>query len=82
MTNTTKSRVRRLRIKAGGPRHTETAFRLVCARQSNRCYYCNRVSRQLTRDHRVPLSKGGTDSIANIVAACRPCNSRKGTKVP
>ena len=28
-------------------------------------------------DHRVPLSRGGTNSIDNILPACRSCNGRK-----
>ncbi len=29
-------------------------------------------------DHVVPRSHGGPRTFENIVAACRPCNSRKG----
>jgi len=31
-------------------------------------------------DHAVPLSKGGTNDIDNLVFACTRCNSRKGAK--
>jgi len=30
-------------------------------------------------DHRIPLSRGGSNFIDNIVPACRPCNLRKHT---
>jgi hypothetical protein len=44
-----------------------------------RCYYCNSKLnvRTLTKDHRVPLSKGGTDFSTNLVPACKSCNSGK-----
>jgi 5-methylcytosine-specific restriction endonuclease McrA len=46
------------------------------------CQYCNTpyTKHNLTLDHVVPISKGGKTSWTNIVAACGPCNSRKGNK--
>jgi len=46
------------------------------------CQYCNTPysKSNLTLDHVLPLSKGGATSWTNIVAACGPCNSRKGNK--
>lgn len=43
------------------------------------CYYCGkRVSPdELTMDHRIPLSQGGTSSRDNIVPACKECNIKK-----
>jgi hypothetical protein len=29
-----------------------------------------------------PHSKGGSDDLSNLVAACKKCNSEKGTKLP
>lgn len=44
------------------------------------CQYCSiRFPRQeLTLDHVLPISKGGRTNWENIVAACGPCNHRKG----
>lgn len=47
----------------------------VFARDSQRCQYCNRPAENL--DHVIPRSRGGDHSWENVVAACRPCNSRK-----
>ena len=47
-----------------------------------RCAYCGRKTKKLTVDHFVPLSKGGTNYIKNIVPACRQCNSHKWDKDP
>jgi len=41
-----------------------------------RCAYCGDPA-PLEIDHRVPLSRGGTNSIENILPACGPCNRRK-----
>lgn len=46
------------------------------------CQYCNTpyTKNNLTLDHVLPLSKGGRTKWENIVAACGPCNTRKGNK--
>jgi len=36
----------------------------------------------LTRDHLVPLSRGGTNDWTNVITACSPCNTRKGSRLP
>ena len=48
------------------------------------CMYCGNQFAQhaLTRDHVVPLSRGGRDIWSNVVAACRSCNTRKGSRTP
>lgn len=48
------------------------------------CMYCGEQfpDGQLTRDHVVPLSKGGDDVWSNVVSACRDCNTRKGGRTP
>ncbi|GAB3749018.1 HNH endonuclease [Lysobacter olei] len=54
------------------------------ARDGYLCLYCGRgFSRaHLTRDHVLPVSKGGRDTWENVVAACFPCNSRKSNRTP
>ena len=49
--------------------------RAVFARDSNRCQYCGAAAENI--DHIIPRSKGGEHTWENVVAACRPCNSRK-----
>jgi hypothetical protein len=48
-------------------------------RDSNMCMYCGDFlfDFELTRDHVVPVSRGGTDTWKNVVTACRECNHRK-----
>ena len=47
------------------------------------CQYCNTnfPKHQLTLDHVMPISKGGKTTWENIVAACNPCNSKKGNSL-
>lgn len=54
------------------------------ARDQQLCLYCGREFNRhhLTRDHVMPLSKGGRDTWENVVAACFHCNSRKGGRTP
>jgi 5-methylcytosine-specific restriction endonuclease McrA len=42
----------------------------------NPCFYCGSTIR-MTIDHVIPLSRGGSHSIGNLVAACKACNSQK-----
>lgn len=66
----------RTRRKDSNGSFTSEAFRLLCETYNNRCVYCHKEL-PLTPDHKVPLSRGGSNDIGNIVPACRSCNSRK-----
>lgn len=41
-----------------------------------RCAYCGAAG-PLEADHRIPLARGGSNEIENILPACRRCNARK-----
>jgi 5-methylcytosine-specific restriction endonuclease McrA len=45
-----------------------------------RCAYCGIGQVPLEIDHVQPRSKGGSDRVANLVIACRPCNEAKGNQ--
>jgi 5-methylcytosine-specific restriction endonuclease McrA len=45
------------------------------------CQYCG-TREDLTFDHVIPRSKGGMTTWENVVAACSPCNLRKGDRLP
>lgn len=51
------------------------------AGQHGRCLWCGTTFGRLvlpTTDHLVPRLKGGPSITENEVAACRPCNARRG----
>lgn len=52
----------------------------IFARDKYKCAYCGREVEVLTVDHIIPKAKGGKSSFDNCVAACKPCNNRKGDK--
>lgn len=45
------------------------------------CVHCGLVlyRRELTLDHIIPKSKGGSNKMENLVLACNPCNSERGS---
>lgn len=47
------------------------------------CYLCGQDldPHEIFIDHVVPLSRGGTHTPDNLRVCCRPCNSRKGSKL-
>ncbi|MDR3415210.1 MAG: HNH endonuclease [Nevskia sp.] len=58
--------------------------RTLFQRDRNLCLYCGsqfHVS-ELTRDHVVPASRGGSSAWENCVTACRHCNQRKDDRTP
>ena len=56
--------------------------RNILKRDGHKCAYCGRADLTLTVDHIKPRSRGGDDSWENLVAACLPCNNRKGDRTP
>ena len=58
--------------------HWQRLVRIAVARSSY-CAQCG-TDTNLTGDHIIPLSKGGTNTIENIHVLCRSCNSRKGAR--
>jgi len=53
----------------------------VFLRDRFQCQYCGSHD-DLTFDHVIPRSKGGRTTWENVVAACAPCNLRKGGLLP
>jgi 5-methylcytosine-specific restriction endonuclease McrA len=58
--------------------------RNIFARDHNQCQYCGKKfpTSELSLDHVVPRSQGGTSTWENIVCACVGCNVKKGGRTP
>jgi len=48
---------------------------------NNACAYCDATGIPLNIEHLRPRSRGGSSRIANLVLACIPCNTAKGTRL-
>lgn len=60
--------------------HTPREWYALLASAGWACHYCGRVEApqvKLGKDHKTPISRGGSDSIDNIVPACVWCNTSK-----
>lgn len=52
----------------------------IKASQKYRCAMCHK-KKPLTRDHIIPITKGGQHTASNIQALCRSCNTKKGNRL-
>lgn len=76
----TRPQTRYHKLRRNGGIHSDAEWYAVQHRQGFRCACCQN-KRPLTRDHVIPVSLGGCDSIDNIQGLCQSCNSIKGTKI-
>jgi hypothetical protein len=70
---------RRARILGVGGSFTAKEFRELKEAHEYTCVYCGEL-KTLGPDHVLPLSRGGSNNIENILPACKSCNCTKGTK--
>jgi 5-methylcytosine-specific restriction endonuclease McrA len=70
---------RRARIRVAGGSFSLTEWLEKIALFAGCCIYCGERE-DLTVDHNMPISRGGTNDIANILPACLSCNQQKGRR--
>ena len=61
-----------------GPLYQNKLRSFIFNRSNNKCVYCGAKATEI--DHIVPRTKGGTNSVHNLVASCRACNQMKSNK--
>lgn len=50
----------------------------VLYKYRNACYWCGEYANEV--DHIIPVSRGGSHKMSNLVACCKKCNSLKNIK--
>lgn len=77
-----KANYRARKRKADGS-HTEAEIARLLVKQRGRCACCKiKLNGQFHRDHRTPLTMGGSNRIENIQLTCPTCNLQKNRKDP
>src|SRR5687767_3459002 len=64
------------RAAGTGSHFTFAEWGTLLAAHEGHCAYCGSTER-IEADHRIPLDRGGSNEIGNILPACRHCNRRK-----
>lgn len=78
-----KNHNRRARLKAAEGSFTPEQWRQKLAQYAGRCHWCGGViTGPVHVEHVIPLARGGTNFISNVVPSCASCNAAKGTKLP
>lgn len=78
---------RRARKQLSGGTYTSADIDLIRKGQTDtrgnvRCWYCGKPMQLWHIDHRIPLSRGGSNAPGNLCLACPECNTSKRDKTP
>lgn len=70
-------RLRRARLGAHGKYHSREQWLRIVKLFNRQCFYCGERCEDPQKEHIIPVCRGGTDHISNIVPACRWCNQNE-----
>jgi 5-methylcytosine-specific restriction endonuclease McrA len=70
------------RLKAAG-HYTRMEWADKVTEYHNRCHWCKKlIHGKPAVDHVIPISRGGLNTIENVVPSCAPCNQSKHNALP
>lgn len=73
--------IKRRARKANSPGFYSPAdWQQKVAFHGHKCYLCGKAADSLEQDHRIPISRGGSNWLANVAPACKRCNRSKNAK--
>lgn len=77
-----RRRIERMRAAREIGTHSKSDWASILEKHGNKCAMCGicaveLIGGQLTKDHIVPVSQGGSDAPSNLQPLCRNCNTEK-----
>jgi 5-methylcytosine-specific restriction endonuclease McrA len=80
--NAEHQRRRAKRLMAHG-KYTAADIRLQYKTQKGRCWWCSKqLGNNYEVDHRIPITRGGSNAPENLCISCPACNRSKSNKLP
>jgi 5-methylcytosine-specific restriction endonuclease McrA len=75
----------RARKRGNGGSYTMEELHDLWHKQNGFCFYCGELLYKTLNsvyhvEHKIPISRGGSNNISNIALSCEECNLRKGTR--
>jgi len=78
-----KNNKRRAHLKGAKGSHTKEDILKIYASQKGKCWWCEKaVGKNFHIDHRIPISRGGSNDPSNLVVTCPFCNYSKNDRLP
>lgn len=79
----TRSVMTRVKRRGAEGKHTKRDIQVQLASQKGLCWWCGKpYEDKFEIDHRIPLSRGGTNWANSICITCFECNRSKHNKLP
>jgi 5-methylcytosine-specific restriction endonuclease McrA len=75
-----RASLRHDRLRGASGRHSLEEWEAILAAHDHACVFCG-ATKEITKDHIVPISRGGTNYANNLQPLCMPCNTKKGTSM-